>query len=249
MIGLKIWSTNISSFPRLAELYDEGAIQYVEVYTVPGSDPKPLDTLRRVPIMLHAPNFNHNFNIADHNENYKEGISTVRDFSEHLGVKEIIFHPGYVVEDEKEDIKRSISSIMDLRDLDVILENVPRLGIDHKTDMLAADPNTFGVFLEQTGIRCCLDVGHAICSANSYGEDPKDFIKAFLAYKPVVIHLSDGTYSGKIDEHLHFGDGDYPLRELFAMLPKSKITLETPKKDFVNLSEDVMNINRLRSLM
>jgi endonuclease IV len=72
-------------------------------------------------------------------------------------------------------------------------------------------------------------------------------LKKFASLDPYMCHISDGIYSSDIDNHKHFGEGDFPLKDLLSFLrPGTPITLETPKKDYINLKEDLKNLKKIR---
>jgi len=222
-IGLKIWSINYDSFNKLAEFHKNGLIDYVELYIVPNSfDEEKLKPLLGIPIIFHAPNFYHKFSLCQKDKIFEDSLKTIRKFVDFFKEKRIIFHPGVILEEEEDDIEKTIDGINSLKDqLDIILENVPKIGYQVNVQLLAAIPDEFKKVLKSTGVKSCLDLGHAIASANHYRRDPIEFIKEFISFGPYMIHISDGDYSSVEDSHQHLGEGDYPLKELVKMIPKN----------------------------
>jgi endonuclease IV len=249
-IGLKIWSTNHDSFVQLFELYRKKRIQYVELYIVPNSfNEKKLYILKQIPIIFHAPNFSHGFNLSDKNQVFESAVDTILEFVNFFNEKKIIFHPGFFNISEAFDTLNAIANINSLKSqLDIILENVPRLAIDKKTILLASHPSDFNKIIKDTEIKWCLDIGHAIYSANFYQENIINYLELFFKMAPFMYHFADGNYKNIFDLHNHFGEGSFPLFELFKRIPKnSRISLETPKTDLRLLSEDKRNLDYLYS--
>ncbi len=249
-LGIKIWSINGDSFPRLKEMCDAGIINYIEMYTVPGSyDEALLSQLKGLPIIFHAPNFSHGFNIRDENDVYIESISTIKKFFKFFGNKPIIFHPGWEVGGDDLSIVTGRLKTLLADGFDIILENVPKLPIRGEVSLLASAFEDFKKMARETGVKVCVDVGHTIASANYHGEEPIRYLEKFFSLDPYMIHLCDGKIDGNKDEHMDIGTGSFPLQKIADMVPPDAfVTLETPKSDFKELSEDIRNLSKIRSL-
>ena len=250
ILGLKIFTTNNTSFKKLREFYENKIIDYVELYIVPGEyDKASLSVLKGIPIIFHAPNLRHEFNLRDKNKVFHESLKTIKKVSAFFGEKRIIFHPG--IEKDKGDITEIINNIRKIRkDFDLILENVPKEPSISNKKLIAAKYEEFKHVIEETGTKFCLDIGHAIYSANYYHEDPIEYIKKYVQLGPYMFHLSDGNFVGLKDIHKSFFEGNFPIKEIIKILPKNaRITLETPKSNFINLHEDILNIKKLRKLI
>ncbi len=251
-LGLKIWSINQESFTKLAEFLSDGLIDYVELYIVPGTfDGVKLEILKDVPVIFHAPNYNHGFSITNKDMTYHESIKTIRRFTEFFGKNKIIFHPGYVLDKKRDTVQSLVMNIKGLMpELDIILENVPAVGYENNIPLVISRPEEYREVLDKTGCRFCLDIGHAIAASNTHGRKMMGFVRDFLGLGPYMFHLSDSRKDKEVDEHLHLGDGDLPLRDLVRQIPEGAyLSLETPKTDFLNLSEDLENLKKLRRLL
>ncbi|MHA2300110.1 MAG: GNAT family N-acetyltransferase [Candidatus Thorarchaeota archaeon] len=249
-IGVKIFTTNHEAFRKLREFHDKRIIDFVELYVVPGVvDTESLDNLKGIPIILHAPNYNHDFNLRDENQVYEESMKTLETVSEYLHEKTVIFHPG--LESGKDDIKYVIAKINELKtEFDIILENMPRRPIRGKRNIIGAHIDDFNMIVENTGCKVCIDIGHTICSANYFQRDALQYLQTFFNLHPYMFHIGDGEYSSQSDVHKPLLEGDFPLHEIITMIPlNSRITLETPKSDFTLLSEDLDNLQKLKNLI
>jgi len=238
-IGLKIYSSNTVAFPKLLELLEKKVIDYVEIYIVPGADAQHLTVFRGLPLILHAPNYNHGFSLTKPNENAYRAID---DAMQVLGQPEIIFHPGYI--SDADDTVEALIEVLKNSKYRVILENVPKKGYKEGVELLIHTPYEYEQVISETGVKFCLDIGHAIAAANSERKNHMDFVREFLRLGPYMYHLSDSLTDDEIDSHLNLLDGNLPLAELVRLIPaNAKVSLETPKKDFVNLLEDLQNID------
>jgi len=249
-IGLKIYTSNMESFRKLREFYEKKIINYVELYIVPEViDTQSLDILKEIPVIFHAPNINHDFNLRDENQVLEESLNTLREISNYLNEKKVIFHPG--LESGEDDIEHIIATLKELaQDYDIVLENMPKKPIKGNRNLIASNYNEFADIVKETGVKFCVDIGHAIYSANHYEEDALDYILRFIKLGPFMFHLGDGDFSNLSDVHKHFTEGDFPLKKIVEMIPYgSTITIETPKSDFVLLSEDLANLQKLKNLI
>jgi len=165
------------------------------------------------------------------------------EFTERLKAKYIIFHPGV-----NGDIKETINQLKQINDKRVIIENKPHFGLNNE-NCIGHSPNDIKMIIEETGFGFCLDIGHAICSANSKNINPLDYIESFIDLKPVMYHLTDGDYYSQYDSHLHFGEGNYPIKEIVKMIkPEKMVTNEAKKKSLDNLDDFIIDMEYLKKI-
>lgn len=93
--------------------------------------------------------------------------------------------------------------------------------------------------IETANCGFCLDFGHAICSANSQGENIYEYCKKFIKLNPNMFHLTDNEdVTSPYDSHSHFGEGQLNIDKIKSILPKNAIiTLETIKNSKENLND------------
>lgn len=246
-IGLKIYSTNSQSFPILVQLYKSGLIKYVEIYIVPGHfHSESLSILKGIPIIFHAPNYNHGFSFTRDDQVFKTSLATIEKFVDFFQEKRIIIHPGYILS-RTDSVATLIKSIRKHTWLDIILENVPAIALDNKTKLVASSVEEFGTVLKETKVKFCLDFGHAAAAARFYSVNKIKFIKKLMRFTPYMFHICD-SHDQDTDSHLHLGEGDMPLETFRKMIHDEYVSLETPKKDFLTLAEDIENIKTLNAL-
>ena len=249
-IGLKLWSTNTDHYLREAKrLYAEGVFDYIELYVVPESlkFANEWKTLN-IPYVIHAPHSAHGINLADKNCEDRNIIifSEVKEFADVLNAPTIIAHGGVL--GSIDEVARLINLIGDPR---VIVENKPYFPIDNSDRLLAGStPEEIQRIITATGCGFCFDIGHAVASANAHGVDWKEYFDPFLKLNPKMYHLSDLDISSKKDQHLHFGTGTLPIKEIMLRLPTdSMISIETNKERSDNLDdfqEDVLCLKKFQ---
>lgn len=103
--------------------------------------------------------------------------------------------------------------------------------------------------ITEIGCGFCLDVGHAMCTANSLNLEPYSFIAEFNKLNPTCYHLSDNFIDSEIDGHMNFGQGNYDFKKIFDIIDLSKnMAIETKKNSKENLNDFVEDIKWLKNL-
>lgn len=249
-LGLKLWSINENYIKEAIRLYEEGIYSYIELYIVPGSFDNYINLWKsfKIPFSLHAPHYMNGMNLADKSNLVKnlELTAEVQKFADELKAEYIIFHPG--MEGDIEETVRQLNIINDHR---IFIENKPYIApLKQNFICNGNSPEEINYILNNTNVKFCLDVGHAICAANSYEKDPLDFLNEFINLNPAMYHLSDGEMNSKIDKHLNFGQGDFDIEKILNFLPENaRITLETnknPEKNLEDFVEDIQYITKYK---
>ncbi len=248
-IGLKLFSTNSNYVRPALDLYDKGLYQYIELYSFPDSfgDFVHIWKDMHIPFNIHAPHFGDGLNFAkkeNEKTNLKLALEALR-FADALKAEIVIFHPG--VNGEISETARQIIALGDSR---IIVENKPYYGDGEGLICNGSSPEEILHLMNDTGAGFCLDFGHAICSANARDFNPIEYIERFIEMKPRVYHLTDGDYTAFYDRHDHYGEGNFPLERLAAMIPPgSYITNEADKNSEENLDDFVKDIGILNTLL
>lgn len=246
-IGFKTWSTNLELFDQAETLFQNKKINYLEVYTVPGSSDQTIPLLKKlnIPIILHAPHISHNFNLADpaREESNLKIFEEVKRFAQELNLPRIIVHPG------QGNLNQAFKCLEKFRYQNILIENIAKVGTNRK-ECLGYSPEGIKSFLEQ-GYGFCLDFSHAIKAACSLNRDYKHFIQEFLTLNPFMFHLCDGNSNFEIDEHLNLGEGNFDLKFLKNCIEESEnkiVTLETPRRTHSSFKNDAINLGYLNRL-
>ncbi|MDR2723740.1 MAG: sugar phosphate isomerase/epimerase [Holosporaceae bacterium] len=245
--GLKLWSTNTDHyFEEAQHLHSSGIFSYVELYVIPNT----LDTLEKwktlgIPINLHCPHSLHGFNLAvqDKEKSNKEIYEQVKQFADELCSEYIVFHGG--IDGDTEETVRQLRAFNESR---TVLENKPhkpRPGVGGR-QCRGATVEEIKYILGEVGCGFCLDIGHAICSANSQKIDRWKYIEEFNKLHPKVYHLTDNFVDDEFDQHLHFGDGSFDVGRIFGVIGDGKkITVETKKNSETSLEDFEKDISFL----
>lgn len=241
--GLKLWSTNTQYLEEAVLLYNKNIYSYIEIFVVPGSYSDYCKYWKNlsIPYVVHAPHFTQGLNFANAEKfsyNKKLAFEAFK-FADELKSNKIIFHPGV-----NGDIKETVSQIKKIFDERIIIENKPYWGANKKDICVGNSVEEIKFVLNSLNVEFCLDISHAICSANAKNEKPLEFIKKFIKLKPKIYHLCDGDYNSVIDMHKHLKDGSFPLKEIKKLIPQdSQITIETDKNFDNSLNDFIEDVN------
>jgi deoxyribonuclease IV len=250
-IGLKLWSINENFIPHALAAYENGLCDYLELFYFPGSmDILPQwVNLKNIPFIIHAPHTRSGLNPAEasmYAGNMKLAAESFR-FADELHAQYVIFHPGMA--GTLTESARQIKCFGDAAR--ILIENKPFHSITEPfIPCRGSDFFEIDYLLTYTGADFCLDLGHAICAANSLKQNALVFISELVRLCPRVFHLSDGDFNSPIDSHLNLGHGSYPLAALVKHIPADAVvTLETNKNYADHLSDYMDDVHHIRSLL
>ena len=229
-LGLKLGSIDTQYAPEILQYYEQGLFQYIALFAVSETFNKTISYWKQfnIPFGIHAPHSAAGLNLANsasRNSN-KIKIEEVIKFADALNAEYIVFHSGTNGVPEE-----TIEQLKSFADDHFLIENKPIRGLDGST-CVGCTFEDLKLIINEIGNGCgfCLDFGHAICAANTLKKDPFDFIKKLYALNPRVYHLTDGLLSSDLDSHLHYGEGDFPLKELLAMVPDGGMITNEAKR-------------------
>jgi len=228
-IGLKLWSINDYYIEDAQRLYQNGLYQYIELYSVPNSYSQFIECWAHlnIPYIIHAPHSNSGLNLSKYTY-CEQNLAYAKEafaFADRLHAPIVIFHPGI-----DGDISETVRQLKEISDSRIVIENKPYYTMDAKMICNGYSPEQIAYVMKETGVGFCLDIGHAIFVANALKTKPIEFLDRFLELKPTMYHLSDGDFTGVTDQHLHYGQGTFPITQILKHLPKPfQLTIETNK--------------------
>lgn len=248
-LGLKLWSINKNYIGPAAAIYSEGFCHYIELFYVPGSmELLPLWERLNIPFVVHAPHTVAGLNPAD-SEFYSRHVKLAQEsfsYAEKLKADFVIFHPGMA--GSPDETVRQIRSFGHRER--ILIENKPYRSLDDPRLLCrGSTPQEMKYIIDALGAGFCLDIGHAICAANSLECDKLELIDEFVALNPKMYHLGDGDFDSAIDGHSNLGKGNYPLESLWKKIPvNAQVTIETDKAYTDSLRDFEADVFYLRKL-
>lgn len=260
-LGLKLWSINTDYYLDEAKrLYQEGWFDYIELYVVPKTSAKTSEHISKwkkseIPFTLHAPHFVHKVNLASkEKESYnREIFEEVEFFRKELNAQYVVMHGGMYgsIEETIRQLKGLCAIIPDFKNA-YLIENKPLIApLDKALECRGAKFEEIQKVINEIGCGFCLDVGHAICTANSLKLEPYSYVKRFNdAFNPICYHLSDNFINSEIDGHMHLGKGNYDFKKIFEIIYKDRnIAIETNKASKIALDDFVEDVKWLKNLL
>lgn len=253
-IGLKLWSLNENYINSAITLYENGVYDYIELYAVPNSLDKisiwtDMKSKFNIPFAIHAPHFSSglDFSNKDKFSSNLKLVELTRAYSLELDAIYTIFHPGIGGK-----VDESIRQINSIKDFKFIIENKPYVvPMNNAPDAfcIGSTIEMIKKIIDQTGHGFCLDIGHALASANYQKLDPYEYILEFNSLKPSVYHLSDNDSTSIYDAHLHFGDGNIDFKKIHSIIDKDKfLAIETIKDSKENLDDFIKDSKFIKEL-
>ncbi|MGV8152484.1 MAG: TIM barrel protein [Candidatus Nanoarchaeia archaeon] len=189
------------------------------------------------PMVIHAEHHIFGSNPADKTkfETNLESLNVAIDLANKHNSHKIIYHAGRLDKNSSNtSAKNSINFLTIVNDKRILLENLTL----QRGYYLCSHPGQMKHFIKSTTSGFCLDLNHAIESADYLKKDYVSFIKEFLKLNPRHYHLGGQNIKNK-KTHLPLKDSDIDLREILRLLPKNaEVTLETDK-NIENIHEDL----------
>lgn len=246
--GLKLWSTNNNYVGPAIQLYESSVYDYIELYIVPDSYKQYMSIWSDldIPFIIHAPHYMNGMCLSERaNEEKNLNLaSEAFNFADNLSAKHVIFHPGI-----NGDVTESARQLNLINDDRIVIENKPYFALNDLGICRGATIEEMTYLLNETSYKFCLDIGHAICSANGQKLEPLKYLQQLLTFNPKIIHLSDGYFNDIYDKHLNFGDGDFPLKKISEMIKNRElISIETNKKSLDNLLDFEKDMQYLKRI-
>ncbi len=243
--GLKLWSVNENYIKEAVRLYEEGVYHYIELYVKPNSYEKYIDLWKKLPIsyVIHAPHSRDGMNLAKKEKEAANRflIEEAQKFADTLSADKMIVHPGI-----EGDIKETARQLKNINDKRILIENKPYYALDANLVCNGTTPDEIKYIMDEARVGFCLDIGHAICSANAQKQKAEIFLNEFLLLQPAIFHLTDGDRQGVLDNHGHIGQSNYNFPALLSFLPAgAMITVETDKDSPEDLNDYEQDIKKL----
>lgn len=234
--GLKLWSMDFiknDEFVRSAEkALKDGQFGYLELFALPDTFDlvkKYAEVFKGIKTVIHAPHLRQNLNPSEKSAfaDNQHKLSDSQRFADLLDASVIILHPG--IRGVNGGMEENLRQFRAFNEPRIAVENLPFTCSSTHKNLEGVSPKEIKRFIDETHCQFCLDFSHAICGANYYKRDVYECLADFTKLKPCMYHLCDGNLSSTVDEHLHYGDGNYDLRRLVLefTVDNAMITMET----------------------
>ena len=243
-IGIKIATKNLDFLPEIYSKCD--IIDFIEIILLPDFNSKDIEIIKnlKIPYVIHIPNSNYGIDFGEikQNSNNLNYIKKINQFKNEL--KPIC----YVIHPESGNLSLSIENLKKLSIKPLAIENMPLKSLI-KGELLGSDVSGLKEYFNQIeDLELCLDINHAIKASISKNLDSFKLLREFFTLKkPIIFHISGGSLTKEIDEHLPFEESEYNLTEikefLFDYGEIVRLTFETPRNYKNVINDDIRNIN------
>ncbi len=226
-----------------------GVLDYVELYSIPGSLEQVQNYWRNsgIPAVLHAPHASHGVNLADPEvaERNRTVFNEVQRFADILSTEIIIAHSG-----NGGTVDETVRQLRAINDPRICIENKPLRGLNGKICQGHSVEEISRILKEGKVGGFVLDFGHAFCAANSTGVAQKKVVEDFLALNPRLFHLSDGDRLSEMDHHVNLGKGSFDIPFILSRIPDGgSVSLETPRASIDSLEDFLPEVAFLRGIL
>ncbi|MBR1604725.1 MAG: TIM barrel protein [Alphaproteobacteria bacterium] len=257
--GVKLWSKDFTKNPAFAKqsisAVKEGYFDYVELFALPDSyndDYRQVaQELKGIKVIIHAPHsaFGMDTGNPELFTQNQDKLKDAQQYADLLKADIIILHAGF--NEGERYVSESARQFKAFNEPRLAVENLPYLCMSTGKYLHGTSPAEIKQIMETSGCQFCLDFSHAICAANSYKRDKIADLKAYQALHPVMYHMCDDDWNGVRDEHLHYGQGNYPLAELLNDYTNKEtfITMETGHGIPTTIQPWLDDIKYLKSLL
>jgi endonuclease IV len=254
--GICLESIDFSKKPdfvdRVLKIVKDGIFDFVQLIVIPNSydDNHAIveEKMKDIRTVIHAPYRPQEIDVGN-KDAFESNINNLKDsqkFADLLQTDIIILHPG--VGDGEKYLCETIRQFCMINDSRITVENLPYNPNGYK--LHGATPENIKRIIDETNCKFCFDFSHAICAANSLERNFYDDFAKYNALNPVLYHLSDGDSSATIDEHLHFGLGNYDIKRILKdfTFVNSSIALETRGHESAGVDPWIKDIDYLKNL-
>jgi len=235
--GIKLWSKDFIKNKDFAtqsiNAVKDGYFDYVELFALPNSYDNlhniVKSEMKNIQTIIHAPHscFDLDTGNSELLRQNQEKLKSSQQFADLLNANIIILHPGFY--EEEKFLEESIRQFKIFNDNRIAVENMPSYCSSTNKPLHGSSPTQISRFITETNCKFCLDFSHAICAANGYKRDIFNDLHEYQKLNPCMYHMCDGNWDSDNDEHLHYGQGNYPLDTLINDYTNddTHITMET----------------------
>ena len=234
--GFKIFNTNLQNAPdfvrECADYVSQREDMFIELMVMTGRPQEEFfqlkEMLKDVEVRIHAVHSTYGFDAGNKSlEKQNRQMFEYTQFAADLfNSKSIVVHSG--CGHGKEYLDETIRQFKLFNDKRIVVENLPYID-DNGDDLSGSIADEIKYIMDETGCGFCFDFSHAICAAISHNINIDTQLKNFFDLNPTVYHMCDGDLNMAEDKHLHFGEGNYPLKHFLNDFTANDtcITMET----------------------
>ncbi len=234
--GFKLFNSNLQNAPEFVkECADFAAKQedmFIELMVLTGRPQAELHELKKIlkglEVRIHCVHSSYIFDAGNKSlEKVNREMFEYTQFAADLfNSKSIVVHSGNG--HGKEYLDETVRQFKLFNDKRIVVENLPYYD-NNGDDLSGSSADEIKYIMDKTGCGFCFDFSHAVCTATQLNIDIDTQLKSLFDLKPTVYHMCDGDLNQSQDLHLHYGEGNYPLKHFLYdfTADDAYITMET----------------------
>lgn len=256
--SFKLFSSNLRNNPTIV---DESVNfirlrphdMFIELMVVPETTTDELKIFKNkfsgIEMRIHAPHNIMGFDAGNPELEKKNQqiLSLSQKAADILDAKTIVVHAG--CGHGEAFLEETVRQFRLFNDKRIVVENLPAFASDGVC-LIGNTPQEIDYICQQSGYGFCFDFSHALCAANYFKLDVEKQLSGFAALKPDVYHLCDGDIEETDDSHMHFGEGNYPLKHFVNdyIEKDAYVTMETGHGMPTSIQPWIDDFNYVKSL-
>ena len=238
-LGCTVRLDDKTTLALLAGLYEERAIDHIQVQAVPLPRPTFEEHLAAVaatgiPAVIHAPHHSHGVNpcapaayddrpLTEIKDHIEQAMNQTLEAADTLGAETIVLHAGRYLPGEHAAALNEFPRFLDCYfDPRITLENLPSVYAGYP--LLGNDARELAALAGGRITRFCLDFPHLACTTNHRRLSFAEELERFESLDVTLHHLSNIRRGSITDEHLELDhpNGGLDLVAVFARLRQHK---------------------------
>lgn len=232
--GFKSYSTNIHHAPDIiresaefARLQNDVFMEITAIVETTADDwQKIKNQIGNNEVRIHASFIGLDTGDRQLEQQNKKIVAAAQRAADIFKSKTIIVHAGY--NNTPKCLEETARQFRLFNDKRIVVENLPYFDDDGRC-FHANTAAQIKYIMSESGCGFCFDFSHAICAALTLNKDIQTQLQEFFDLNPTVYHMCDGDINKANDAHLHFGEGNFPLKHfLYDFTDENAyITMET----------------------
>ena len=215
--GFKFFSTNFQTAPETITECAEFALSKEDVFmeftavtvTTDEEFKKIKAAIGNIEVRIHASYDGFDASNSELFQQNNKILASAQKAADIFDAKTIVVHAGYG--HSKKHLEEAARQFKLFNDERIVVENLPYYD-NNGDEMLGNMADEIAYIRNESKCGFCFDFSHAICSATAQKLDVDKYLQSLFLLKPTVYHMCDGNTTETKDLHLHFGEGNYPLK-------------------------------------
>lgn len=254
--GFKFFSTNFQTAPKIIKECAEFAASKEDIFmeftavaiTTDEEFKKIKETIGNIEVRIHASYDGFDASNRELLRRNQKILASAQKAADIFDAKTIVVHAG--CGHSKKHLEEAARQFKLFNDERIVVENLPYYD-NNGDELLGNTADEIAYIKNESKCGFCFDFSHAICSTIALELDVEKYLQSLFLLKPDVYHMCDGNVTNVKDLHLHFGEGNYPLKHYLNDYTgeNAYITMETGNGFEQSNDLRIKDYNYLKSML